>query len=150
MSYGHLPKELHAAVRERMRAAYKHGVSAATAKRILTQLAHSLEEEHPSAARSLFEGLEETLTVKNLKLSKALERTCRSTNLIENLNGRIRELTRRVKRWRGGRMVLRWTVAALEEAAKGFRRVRGYQDLPRLVESLNPNQSPLAEDKQAA
>ena len=135
---GHLPKELHAAVRERMRAAYKHGVSAATAKRILTQLAHSLEEEHPSAARSLFEGLEETLTVKNLKLSKALERTCRSTNLIENLNGRIRELTRRVKRWRGGRMVLRWTVAALEEAAKGFRRVRGYQDLPRLVESLKP------------
>ena len=40
---------------------------------------------------------------------------------------------RNVKRWRGGTMVLRWVAAGVPEAAKGFRRVKGCQDMPALV-----------------
>jgi putative transposase len=37
---------------------------------------------------------------------------------------------RNVKRWRGGLMVLRWTAAAVLEAVKGFRRLKGHADMP--------------------
>lgn len=43
---------------------------------------------------------------------------------------------RNVKRWRGGQMVLRWTAAAILEAVKGFRRLKGHRDMPQLVAAL--------------
>ena len=45
--------------------------------------------------------------------------------------------TRRVKRWRGGRMIQRWVASALVEAEPRFRRVRGYRDLRYLVAALD-------------
>jgi transposase-like protein len=106
------------------------------AKRRLERLAGSLEAEHPGAAASVREGLEETLTLQRLGVSGALYRTLRSTNPIENLNGSVTGYTRNVKRWRSGSMIVRWVSAALLEAQKHFRRVRGYRDLPHLVCAL--------------
>ena len=97
----------------------------------------SLERDHPGAAASLREGLVETLTVQRLGLTGALQRTLRSTNIIENLNGSVERYTRNVKRWRGGQMIQRWVASALVEAEKHFRRVRGYRDLPHLVVALD-------------
>ena len=62
----------------------------------------------------------------------ALYRTLRSTNPIENLQGRIQTTARRVKRWRSGSMVLRWAVSGIIEAEAKFRRIRGYRSLPQL------------------
>jgi transposase-like protein len=107
------------------------------ARRQLERLAASLEKQHPSAAASVREGLEETLTLQRLGIQSALYRTLRSTNAIENLNGGVATYTRNVKRWRGGRMILRWVGAALAEVQKGFRRVRGHDDLPKLIAALN-------------
>ena len=45
-------------------------------------------------------------------------------------------MKRNVKRWRGGQMVLRWTAAAILEAVKGFRRLKGHKDMPKLVAAL--------------
>jgi hypothetical protein len=42
----------------------------------------------------------------------------------------------RVKRWRSGQMMLRWVAAGILEAVKGFRRVKGYADMPLLVAAL--------------
>lgn len=61
-----------------------------------------------------------------LHLSDALERVLSSTNLIENLFSRVREIARRVKRWQGGSMILRWTAAGVLEAERHFRKVAGY------------------------
>ena len=33
-------------------------------------------------------------------------------------------------------MILRWVGAALTEAQRGFRRIRGHDDLPKLVAAL--------------
>jgi putative transposase len=41
-----------------------------------------------------------------------------------------------VKRWRGGQMMLRWVAAGILEAVKGFRRLKGYADMPTLVAAL--------------
>ena len=58
--------------------------------------------------------------MKRLGLTGALERTLRTTNIIENLMGSVEGYTRRVKRW---------VASALVEAEPRFRRVRGYRDL---------------------
>jgi transposase-like protein len=106
------------------------------AKRRLERLASSLEAENPGAAASVREGLEETLTLQRLGVCGALYRTLRSTDPIENLNGSVAAYTRNVKRWRSGSMIVRWVSAALLEAERHFRRVRGYRDLPHLVCAL--------------
>jgi transposase-like protein len=131
----HLPKKLHGMVSKTMRDAYK-SKSKATAKRRLLQLVAHLADEHPDAAESLKEGLDETLTLKDMNLSASLERTLSTTNPIENLNGIIREVSRRVKRWRDGKMVKRWVAAGVLEAQRGFRRLRGHKSMPTLIAAL--------------
>lgn len=131
----HLPKERHAHVRQVMRQAYKSR-KPATAKKQLENLARSLQPKYPGAAASLREGLDETLTVMGLGLSHTLERSFATTNPIENFNGGARYIGHRVKRWRGGSMILRWVGAAVAEAEKGFRRLKGHRDMPTLVAAL--------------
>jgi len=130
-----LPKHLHPSVSKVMIDAYQ-SKSQATAKKRLLQLAGQLEQDHPDAVASLKEGLDETLTFKNMALMPSLERTLSTTNPIENLNSTIRRVTRRVKRWRAGNMIKRWVAAGVLEAQRGFRKLRGYKGMPVLLEAL--------------
>jgi transposase-like protein len=98
----------------------------------LRALAKHLETQHPGAAGSLLEGLEETLTVTRLGLNGSLLDTFKSTNPIESLNSMARDVTGNVKRWRNGKMVVRWMAASLLDAETRFRRVKGYRDMPLL------------------
>jgi transposase-like protein len=131
----HLPESMKTNVGRAMTAAYRCS-DAERAKRLLNALARQLEKKHPSAAASLREGLDETLTVMRFGLQTWLERTLSTTNSIEFVNGRIRKTTHNVSKWNGGTMVLRWLAVALDEAAKTFRKLRGYKDMPTLVAAL--------------
>jgi transposase-like protein len=131
----HLPRHLRPSVVRALRQAWDAS-SAELARRQLERLAASLEVDHPGAAASIREGLEETLTLLTLGVQGALYRTLRTTNPIENLNGSVADYTKNVKRWRGGKMILRWVGAAVVEARKRFRKIRGHQDLVRLVRAL--------------
>jgi putative transposase len=71
-----------------------------------------------------------------MKLPEALERTLSTTNPIENLNGSIRRVQHRVKRWRDGAMVRRWAALGILEAQKGFRKLRGHKGMHILVAAL--------------
>lgn len=122
-----LPEGMRPSVRQALRDAYSAD-DATRAKRQLTNLVRRLRNEHPGAAASLEEGLDETITVKRLGLPSRLERQLSTTNSIENLIGSVRRLGSRVKRWRGGKMILRWTVAAVVDAATRFRRATGTRD----------------------
>src|SRR6202158_3740698 len=119
-----LPERLRASVRSAMNQAYATR-EAKRARRLIDNLARRLEHQHPGAAASLRLGLPENL-----------ERVLSSTNLIENLFSRVREIGRRVKRWQSGTMVLRWTAAGVLEAERGFRKVAGYRAMPTLVAAL--------------
>lgn len=118
-----------------MRRAYQ-ATEVKTGTRLLTDLAKRLEDEYPGAAGSVREGLEETLTVLTLQLSARLQRSLVTTNAAESLLSRTRHVKRNVKRWRGGQMMLRWVAAGVLEAVKGFRRLKGCSDMPRLVSAL--------------
>jgi transposase-like protein len=146
---GHLPQTARPSIKRALDEAW-NAKDATRAQRLLENLARSLEESHPGAAASLREGLEDTLTLLRLGVKGTLLQSLRSTNAIESLNDKIASYTRRVKRWQGGKMLLRWVGAAVLDAQKGFRGVRGLKDMPKLVEALRLHEEALHVDNEAA
>lgn len=106
------------------------------AKQKLLRLAEELEKDHPGAAASLREGLEETLTVQRLRLPGPLQKSLSSTNIIESALDGVRQATHNVKRWSGGKQVLRWVAAGLLVRENQFHRLAGYRELPLLRVAL--------------
>jgi transposase-like protein len=130
-----LAKPLHASVRKALRQAWELD-DADKAEKLIRNLARRLEREAPGVCASILEGIDEILTVTRLGLPVELRRSLACTNIIENMNGTIRQVCRNVKRWRDAKMVLRWTAAAMLEAAKGFRRLKAHKQLPVLRAAL--------------
>jgi len=131
----HLPERQRTWAKAILQRAYR-SADVATARRLLTDLARRLDTDHPSAAESVREGLDETLTVLGLNLPETLRRSLTTTNAAESLISRTRHVKRNVKRWRGGQMVVRWVAAGVLEAVKGFRRLKGHKAMPQLVAAL--------------
>jgi len=138
-----LPKSLHASVRRTLRQAWELD-DADKAEKLIRNLARRLEREAPGVSASILEGLVEILTVTRLGLPIQLRRSLACTNIIENMNGSIRRICRNVKRWRDAAMALRWTGAAMIEAAKGFRRLKAHKQLPSLRAALLAHQAEFA------
>lgn len=122
----------------------------AAVKRALQRIHRELEGVNPSAARSLEEGLEETLTVHRLKLPVELRPTLRSTNPIESAFSMVRVVCRNVKRWRPGDQRERWVGSGLLFAERKFRRIDGYRALPFLLSILEGQAGPLHKAASAA
>jgi transposase-like protein len=135
-----LAKPLHASVRKALRQAWELD-DADKAEKLIRNLARRLEREAPGVCASILEGIDEILTVTRLGLPVELRRSLACTNIIENMNGTIRQVCRNVKRWRDAKMVLRWTAAAMLEAAKGFRRLKAHKQLPILRVALAAHQA---------
>ena len=130
-----LPEEYQPSFERKLIAAYAM-TGEADARRALDQIHRELERINPSAARSLDEGMEETLTVHKLRMPEMLRKSLASTNIIESAFSVAEELCRRVKRWREGDHRERWAGSALLLAESKFRRVKGYREIPQLVSAL--------------
>ncbi|MFZ0634452.1 MAG: IS256 family transposase [Candidatus Acidiferrales bacterium] len=133
----YLPENCQKDYDRRMRNAYAMS-NYTEAKAALEKIFRQLERINPSAARSLEEGLEETLTVHRLGIGGVLRRKLATTNPIESCLSTVQRVARNVKRWREGNQPLRWTATGLLEAEKKFRRIKGFQELLLLKERLNP------------
>lgn len=145
----HLPE----AKREWIRAAMRRAWEADTVEKArskLKGLASQLRVQHPGAAASILEGMDETLTLIALGVRGSLLRTLRSTNPIENLQGTLQRISRNVKRWRSGTMIVRWGATALMEAEKKFRRVAGYKSMGLLIAALEATVSAVDNRKAVA
>ena len=134
----YLPENCQKDYDRRMRNAYAMN-NYQDAKEALQKIFRQLERINSSAARSLEEGLEETLTVHRLGVGAVLRRKLATTNPIESCLSTVQRVARNVKRWREGDQPLRWTATGLLEAEKKFRRIKGYQELLLLKERLNPS-----------
>jgi transposase-like protein len=106
------------------------------AKRALNQIHRELMHVNPSAARSLEEGLEDTLTVHRIGVPSELRRALRTTNPIESAFSRVRTVCQNVKRWRAGDQRERWIASGLIFAEQKFRRIVGSPAMPKLVALL--------------
>lgn len=135
-----LPKGFHATAKKALRQAWEMN-DADKGEKLLRNLARRLEKEAPGVSGSILEGLDDILTVTRLGLPEELRRSLACTNIIENMMGTIRRVTRNVKRWRDAKMALRWTAAGMMEAKKGFRRIRAYKQLPQLRAALLAHQA---------
>jgi transposase-like protein len=131
----HLPDEYKADVRRKLQNAYSM-VNYGDAKRALERLHRELMDLNPSAARSLEEGMEETLTVHKLHVPDQLRRTLSSTNVIESAFSIVETVCRNVKRWRAGDQIERWVGSGLLVAERQFRKVIGFRQIPLLLSSL--------------
>ena len=132
---GYLPQHLKDQSKAAMRSAFRLPAREGMAR--LEKQAEWLEREYPSAAASLREGLAEMFTVSRLGLSPSLTRCLVSTNVIESPHSGVRLRTRRVCRWRDGKMVLRWAAAALLMTEQNFRKIMGSRDLWMLKAALD-------------
>src|SRR5881409_1681773 len=131
----HLTEEQKPGVAKKLNAAYALDDYAA-AKQALDRLHHELMHLNPSAARSLAEGLEETLTVHRLHVPMQLRKTLASTNVIESAFSIVERVCRNVKRWHAGDQRERWVGSGLLVAQKQFRRITGYKQITVLIREL--------------
>lgn len=119
----------------KLRLAYAHA-DISDARQALYRLHDELNELNPSAAASLMEGLEETLTLHDLQVHARLRRSLASTNGIESSFSVVETICRRVKRWQGSDHRLRWVASALLYAETRWNRLHGYRQLPLLIHNL--------------
>jgi len=148
----HLTDEQKPVVAQRLNAAYALEDHAA-AKQALNTLHRELMDLNPSAARSLAEGMEETLTVHRLHVPMQLRKTLASTNVIESAFSIVEQVCKNVKRWHGGDQRERWVGSGLLVAQKQFRKVTGHKQIPALLrelEALVPQKSELVKRRKAS
>lgn len=132
----HVPEADRHALKYRMRVAYGAG-EASDARRLLYQLHDELLQSNPSAAASLAEGLDESLTVAELRLTPKLRDALSSTNCIESGFSVVDRICQQVKRWQGSDHRLRWVGSALLFAESRWNRIHGYRHMPVLINALN-------------
>jgi putative transposase len=131
----HVPDAQQSAVKYKMRCAYEMS-EAADAQQALWKLHDELLAANPSAAASLMEGMEETLTVLELRVGHKLRRSIASTNGIESSFSVTERICRQVKRWQGSDHRLRWEASTLLFAESRWNRLIGYPQIEALVSSM--------------
>jgi transposase-like protein len=136
-----LPKDRAEQVRWLMKQAFK--LDGAKGKHRLKELAKDLKAQHPDAAASVLEGLEEMFTITELGITGELARCLATTNVIESPNSVVRRVSGRVTNYKDAEMALRWTAAGFLEAEKSFKKLRGYAQVNILIDALRPNSQQL-------
>ncbi len=148
----HLTEEQKPGVAKRLNAAYALEDHEA-AKQALNALHRELMDLNPSAARSLGEGMEETLTVHRLHVPMQLRKTLASTNVIESAFSIVEQVCKNVKRWHGGDQRERWVGSGLLVAQAQFRRIVGHKQIPALIRALEvqkPSKLGVAKQRKAS
>lgn len=121
--------------RKKLQKAYRE-TDYKTAKSMLLKIRDELKEINIHSARSLEEGLDETLTLHKLGLIDKLGASLGTTNCIESLNSQIGRYLRKVTRWRNSDQILRWSAAAILEAERRMKKIRNHRSLITLREKI--------------
>ncbi|MBO6573769.1 MAG: transposase, partial [Rhodothermales bacterium] len=149
---GYLAKKDQDIYRRRLGAAYRK-TDYPAAKEALMAIHTELEGLNRSAARSLMEGLEETLTLHRLGVFAEVGKSLKTTNGIENLNSQLTKYIGRVKNWMSSDQRQRWVAMGLLQVEKKMNRIEGWQSLDLLRAALQqqiPNSETPAENEPLA
>jgi len=121
--------------RRRLQRAYSRPVFS-EALAALKELHAELKDRNQSAAGSMAEGLEETLTLHRLGVYAILGRSFKTTNCIESVNALVEERCAKVDHWKTSSQRHRWLATALVDIEPRLRKVKGYRHLPKLRDAL--------------
>lgn len=119
------------------------------ARALADNLHAQLSKINIAAARSLAEGLEESLTLCRLGLQKHFRRTFSTTNPIESANSAIARFTRHITRWTTGDQRMRWCALAMIEIETSWRKVQNYTRLPMLQRAIKQEVNQRVNDQQS-
>lgn len=131
----YLGKEQQSRWRQRLTHAYDRPTYA-EASTALQKLHTELEDINQSAANSLLEGMEETLTLHRLGVYPLIGISFKTTNCLESVNSLIEERCGKVDAWRNSNQKQRWLAAALVDIEPRLRKVKGFRQLPLLRTAL--------------
>lgn len=131
----YLPKDQQASWKRKLYSAWKIDDFRA-AKLQLSSYVEELKKINPSAARSLSEGLEETLTLQRIGMNALFGRYLGTTNRIENLNKCMERFTRNVSLWSGADQRLRWATLAILHHEPRMKRIGNYPKLHDLSSAI--------------
>lgn len=131
----YLPKHLQPTWRAKLQHAYRQPIYA-TAHASLKRLHGELRRLNEDAAKSLVEGLEETLTLQRLGLVDRLGTSLGTTNGLESILALVEQRVGKVDRWTTSDQKQRWLATTLLEIEPRLRRLRGYRALPQLRVAL--------------
>jgi putative transposase len=131
----HLSKSEQGSWRRRLQRAYDRPTYK-EAQDALEQLHRELEERNQSAAASLKEGFEETLTLHRLGVFAVLGRSLKTTNCLESVNALVEERCAKVDHWKNSSQRHRWLATALVDIEPRLRKVMGYRHLPKLRDAI--------------
>jgi transposase-like protein len=131
----YLPQKYHRLLALKLKAAFGMTDHAEAVKE-LRKVQDWLSSINDAAAKSLEDGFEELLTVNKLQLPASLKKLFDNTNLIESSFSLTDDLCHNVKRWRNANMAWRWAGTVLMEAEKRFHRIKGYREMPFLLNQL--------------
>lgn len=107
------------------------------AEEVVKELEEFLAGKNAESLKSLHEAGEDLIALQTLNVPSTLHRNLLSTNAIENSFRNTRGKLGRVTRFRAETdQATRWLAFALTEVEKGFRRISGHQDMPKLVAAL--------------
>jgi len=131
----YLPKSEQASMRRRLQRAYQKPTYSES-KRALKSILEELRERNLDAAKSLEEGLEETLTLHRLGVFEKLGTSLKTTNCLESIMSLVEARCHKVSHWKNSSQKHRWLAASLLDIKPRLNRVRGYKHLPLLREAL--------------
>ncbi len=124
----YLPKDLQKHYRGKLQRAYNEP-EYKTAKTKLYEIRIEIEKINRSAANSLDEGFEETLTLHKLGLVEQLGKSLMTSNTIESLNSQISKYAGKVTKWSSSNMRGRWIAVSLMQIEKRLNRIVGHDKL---------------------
>ena len=107
------------------------------AEEVVKELETFLQGKNAESLKSLHEAGEDLIALQSLNVPNTLHRNLLSTNAIENSFRNTRNKLGRVTRFRAETdQATRWLAFALLEVEKGFRRISGHKDMPKLIAAL--------------
>jgi len=106
------------------------------AKRKLMVIREDLKQLNLSAANSLDEGMEETLTLHKLGISEQFGVSLGTTNCIESLNSQLGRYINKVKYWKNSDQIFRWVACGLIEAERRMKKIKNFKNLNLLREKI--------------
>lgn len=140
----HLPKKYRREAHRR----FRNAIDLKTydeAKDALKNLKQWLAQINESSAKSLEEAQDELLTLHRLKVPELLKKALHSTNSIESMFSTVRHCEKNIKRYRSSKMSQRWLASVLLYAESNFHTVKGYNEIPWVLQRIRMIQEPKVE-----